>query len=107
MSWRREWLLTNSTCFPGGTVSSFGLTMPPLEMVMANGFEGLGEGVAGESPPHAPHAIKQRMPHVRPDLVPVIGAILTGEPENRRRRNRFAVHLIVIVPLRLALLGSL
>src|SRR3990170_3726323 len=38
MSWRREWLLTNSTRLPGGTVNGLGPTVPSAEMVMVNGW---------------------------------------------------------------------
>ena len=85
MSWRREWLLTNRTRVPGGTVSSLGVTIPPLEMVTTNGFEGLVGGVPGESPPHDTHAALRKNRTARPRGHGLgIGGILTGEPASGR-----------------------
>src|SRR6187549_31733 len=55
MLWGRDWLFTNNTRVPGGTVSCLGLTMPLVEIVIVKGLLGLFGVDDGESSHAAQH----------------------------------------------------
>src|SRR5687768_5744316 len=93
MSWRREWLFTNSTRLPGGTVSDFGLTMPAAEMVIVNGLVP-GEVGGAVLSPQAAADVANKAARQQPPQEPVrlMGQILAD-------RNRPLQTVVVRLPV--------